>query len=419
MSSSGKGAKPHLDSQVQDRLADYKTILAAEAVRRESETKRREERRRARQEKLHVNNEANRQDNVQQAVVQPEVAQQNESNNTASTTSDEPAEETQKRMAVASSTAPQPAEETDITNDLEEPLLPTAEAVDVILESPPPPATAVNDLPPIRSFSSGFCYRLAAVALVLAVAGCLGWSKVRGYNHCLETTGPVIQRELTDLAVFDCVESDLPAKVSIGLADQQRVTVQGPAEILDTLNTVVEHRGWRIRFHQNSYCGNRHVRIKIETACLDRIALLGSGDLEADFGSSSSSLEGRNNNKNKTIVSSGSGDMALNFGGNVPVVATKLLGSGSISLEGSAVDHHVSLVGSGDVRSFGFSSQNAAVVLTGSGDVDIDAKRSLRVTMVGSGDVRYTGNPPDVEKSGFGSGDVKRVDEKWEENGNQ
>jgi Putative auto-transporter adhesin, head GIN domain len=54
-------------------------------------------------------------------------------------------------------------------------------------------------------------------------------------------------------------------------------------------------------------------------------------------------------------------------------------------------------------------TQNTTVDVKGSGNADIAVNQSLQVRMVGSGKVRYKGNPM-VEKSGSGSGTVEKVD---------
>lgn len=104
-----------------------------------------------------------------------------------------------------------------------------------------------------------------------------------------------------------------------------------------------------------------------------------------------------------TTDGSGNIDTKGNFLGMDYFSATTS-GSGMITIEkGSAKNYKISIAGSGDVKSFGFVSEQATVSITGSGDAELSVTQKLKATLNGSGNVYYKGNPVvDAVSSGSG-----------------
>src|SRR5690606_30202425 len=74
-------------------------------------------------------------------------------------------------------------------------------------------------------------------------------------------------------------------------------------------------------------------------------------------------------------------------------VAIQFPGSGRIGINGQAYTHTVELGGSGSYLGAELESDDVAVHLAGSGDVEVFARRSLNVSLDGTGDVRFKGDP--------------------------
>ena len=81
-------------------------------------------------------------------------------------------------------------------------------------------------------------------------------------------------------------------------------------------------------------------------------------------------------------------------------------GSGDMKLSGHADNSTVSVVGSGDFTAHGLTTMSTTVHVSGSGDADINASDKLDASVVGSGDVNYSGHPKNIHKSKSGSGDI-------------
>jgi hypothetical protein len=89
-----------------------------------------------------------------------------------------------------------------------------------------------------------------------------------------------------------------------------------------------------------------------------------------------------------------------------------ITGSGDITVteSGFVEDLEVSVVGSGDARLESIDCDFAEVNIVGSGDAVIgEVKTQLNASVLGSGDIRYRGDP-EVESVQLGSGEVRRRD---------
>ncbi|MCK4493491.1 MAG: DUF2807 domain-containing protein [Methylococcales bacterium] len=87
-----------------------------------------------------------------------------------------------------------------------------------------------------------------------------------------------------------------------------------------------------------------------------------------------------------------------------------LTGSGDISANGNTKTLNVIISGSGDINAKKLIAQKATVDLKGSADVTITARKKLDISISGSGDVTYFGNPERINKSISGSGDISSGD---------
>jgi hypothetical protein len=106
------------------------------------------------------------------------------------------------------------------------------------------------------------------------------------------------------------------------------------------------------------------------------------------------------------VTISGSGDVNAT-GLKEAKVAITIKGSGDVKLAGAADELSVDVAGSGDVDSRELAAKRADVNVRGSGDVKVRADESLHAAVRGTGDVRYTGNPPEVVKEVSGIGSVR------------
>jgi len=65
------------------------------------------------------------------------------------------------------------------------------------------------------------------------------------------------------------------------------------------------------------------------------------------------------------------------------------------------------MAGSGDYRGLGLATTTSTVRSAGAGTVEVAARDRLDVTVIGSGNVLYTGSPQ-VQQSILGSGTIQK-----------
>ncbi len=145
------------------------------------------------------------------------------------------------------------------------------------------------------------------------------------------------------------------------------------------------------------------------------VNLNGSGDLDANF--NATNLELKVNGSGDSDISGIMGNLKITISGSGDVDAEDLKledcyirnsGSGDLSLKGKANSLTVSQNGSGDLDGYHFTVVSATVSNSGSSDMSLHVVEELRVTLNGSGDLTYRGDPQKVDVRSNGSGDVYR-----------
>ena len=139
----------------------------------------------------------------------------------------------------------------------------------------------------------------------------------------------------------------------------------------------------------------KDIKIVVPFESLDGVSLTGSGDIynkdvikSRDFG----------------LSVTGSGDIVLNL--DVETANGSVTGSGDVNLKGSAGKLICKVTGSGDFEAGDLRSREVEAMVSGSGDILVNASERLKATISGSGDIRYKGNPQKEDFRTSGSGKV-------------
>lgn len=211
---------------------------------------------------------------------------------------------------------------------------------------------------------------------------------------CVNGQGPVVTRNL-NLAFFESIDLQLPARVLLRQGNNLNVTVEGYANIIDRLNLNVRNGEWQITTTSGCTRNLGNLTITITMPDLRSVRISGSGDVISD------NIFVVNNRVDLSIT--GSGD--LDLGIEAPSVDSRVTGSGDVFLEGRTdfLNHQVS--GSGDLRAFPLRAKRVEIQTSGSGDAEVFATENLRVRISGSGDVAYRGLPA-IDANITGSGRI-------------
>jgi len=207
-----------------------------------------------------------------------------------------------------------------------------------------------------------------------------------------------VKRQAREAGHFTAVAMALSGKVEVRRGERDSVAIEADDNLLPLIETVVEDGTLQIRTRHAVSIHTRKLRVFVTVRQLERLALAGSGDIDAD----------RMDGARVQFDIGGSGTIRV---GKVEAerIVVGVGGSGNLRVEGGAVRTvSISVGGSGDIDFARVRAESANVTIAGSGDATVWVRDSLSTTMMGSGSVAYYGDPR-VAKSMMGSGNVRRL----------
>ena len=227
---------------------------------------------------------------------------------------------------------------------------------------------------------------LLLVSLVMVQTGC---------RKVLNNDGP----RVTELREIDENYEEIHLEGSIDLIVNQtedyELKIEAGQRLMPYIKTRVFEDRLEIYEEPNNFYQEEPIRVFVSKEYLDDIYLLGSGDIDA-----SGIIAGNSN-----IEVDGSGDIDIEYAA-VETVTLKIDGSGDARFTGAAQQITVNIDGSGDVDARYLETSACYINVDGSGNTRVTVFEYLNVDIDGSGDVRYWGNPADVDASITGSGDL-------------
>lgn len=210
----------------------------------------------------------------------------------------------------------------------------------------------------------------------------------------------IYQTQTTDsreVKNFHAIASAGSFKVNVQMGDQESLTIDGEAEDVSRIETVVENGILKIRTKRNFKSWNsvgHEVTINITAKRLDGLSLSGSGSIH---------LDGTLNAPSADIQLSGSGEITASVDNQNTSLAVS--GSGNLNVSGKSGSVNIAVSGSGDVKARDLTAESSNIKIAGSGNVYIKAEKDLTAAIFGSGSVKYAGNP-NVSVNKVGSGTV-------------
>jgi hypothetical protein len=230
-------------------------------------------------------------------------------------------------------------------------------------------------------------------ALLITVSG-LGFAKA--------PKAAQFETEDRHLSGFNAINVGGPFDVYITQGSTESVKVEAPSDIIGRIITEVEGGTLKIysKHESNnwSWGNNKKMVVYVTIKDVNAVLLAGSGDVYFKDGLKAKDLK---------VRVAGSGDITGKV--DASSLDASISGSGDISLSGRAETSSVNVVGSGDFTAPNLVTVNTTVTIAGSGDARVNASSKLNASVVGSGDVHYTGGATSVSKSKSGSGDISRM----------
>jgi hypothetical protein len=243
---------------------------------------------------------------------------------------------------------------------------------------------------------------LAACALAAAVGAvsappALAFDWGFGNSEHVKGNGR-IKRETRQVAHFNGLSMALPGQVEVRTGSSEGLSIETDDNLLPLIETVVEDGTLKIRGKKKVNLDTRNLKIVVQTRGVDRLALGGSGSIDADrvagsrvqfdVGGSGNVKVGKAEGETISVNLGGSGDLKVN--------------------EGAARSLSASIGGSGTIDMARVRLDKASVNLAGSGNATLWVTSNLDLTVAGSGGVDYYGDPQ-VSKTVIGSGGARRI----------
>ncbi len=239
----------------------------------------------------------------------------------------------------------------------------------------------------MTSLISKTTLRLATAALaIMALTAC---------NENQEA-GPVIS-ESRSIPYYHQIEVNADFSVYISENNGSGVRVIAPDNRMQFIETYVAGGKLIIRERGNDIEKRDIVRVEISQISLSEIELSGSGSITGDEIITAST----------SVLVNGSGSIDLSF--DVNSLGAEVKGSGSIKSYGATKIFNAKVKGSGSIAARNLESITADAKVDGSGLIELYATESLYAIINGSGNIRYWGNPPNVNSQISGSGRVRAM----------
>ena len=162
--------------------------------------------------------------------------------------------------------------------------------------------------------------------------------------------------------------------VNIKTSESNNCVVVADDNLIPFIKTEVVNNKLNISLNE-SYASEEKLVVNINTPNYDEVSLSGSGNINI--------LDFKNNN------------LSLNISG-----------SGNITGNGEVETLVVKINGSGNLLSKEIKSKSATITINGSGDGEVFASDSISAKINGSGNIKYFGNPENVDSIINGSGDI-------------
>ena len=163
--------------------------------------------------------------------------------------------------------------------------------------------------------------------------------------------------------------------VNIKTSESNNCVVVADDNLIPYIKTEVVDNKLNISLNE-SYSSEEKLVVNINTPNYDEVSLTGSGNINI--------LDFKNNN------------LSLNISG-----------SGNITGNGEVETLVVKINGSGNLMSKEIKSKFATITINGSGDAEVFASDSISAKINGSGNIKYFGNPENVDSIINGSGNIK------------
>lgn len=236
---------------------------------------------------------------------------------------------------------------------------------------------------------------LIKITLVIALS-LLGVSEAKAqWGQKVVGNGNVTTKTVTTQS-YDAIKAVGFMDVHLEKGNEGSITVSAEDNLHQYLIIEVKDDVLVVRVKKNvNIKTKKGIHVTVPFQDISKVSLVGSGDVDSKDTINSDELD---------VSVTGSGDIILAVEGNA--INAKVTGSGDMTLTGNVNDLEVKVSGSGDFKGDRLKSNNTQAYVSGSGDIEINATKSLKARVNGSGDIEYSGSPETSDTKVVGSGSI-------------
>ncbi len=229
--------------------------------------------------------------------------------------------------------------------------------------------------------------------LILALLASLFLASCERFHH--DSGAFITEYRSIDTTSFNSISLSGQMDLLLNQEFHDGLKIEGGENIIPYIESEILADELQISEDSNNFLHDKTLRVSLVKHQFDAIDLFGSGDLNADEIVAD----------HFSLTTSGSGDAqiafeALNF------LALVAEGSGNVVLIGDAESSSYIMKGSGDLKAKHLHLESCTVLMIGTGNAELYVDSVLNATILGSGDLRYWGNPTIVNVNMSGSGTV-------------
>lgn len=197
----------------------------------------------------------------------------------------------------------------------------------------------------------------------------------------------------------DFTRLDISGGFKINLKQDSSLTVSVTADDNLMKYIHINSEGDKLRIYsKKNICGSGEIVLNIGVKNLEVIKTSGGISLVTD---------GKLNTKDLHLELNGASRIDMDL--NAANLFTEGSGSTDMTLRGQATSHKIEFAGSGKVKAGDFVVGSYDIETTGASECTINVLKDLNVNTTGAADIKYRGNPTNVNTSKTGAASVTKI----------
>ena len=208
--------------------------------------------------------------------------------------------------------------------------------------------------------------------------------------------GPV-ERESRNIGEFSEIEVSHGINVFITMGNRPSLEVETSEDLME--NLITEVRGDKLKIYfEGNFIWVKTANVYVQAQKLNKISASAGADVVGE-----DEIRGRD----LELKASGGSDIKLEV--DVDNLEVDVSGGADIELTGAANYLEASTSGGSDLKAYELITQSARLEASGGSDIKVYVEEDIDARASGGADIKYRGNPQNVQSRDSSGGDVSKV----------